>query len=377
LAEEADKDQKSEAPTERRRTQAREDGDLLTSRELATALLGLAGAIWLLAFGPVLAASARLAAADAFRLDRAAIDLFEPVAALYGLLLAVAWPLAALGGLTLLATVLGRAAVGGLVLAPKLLAPRPDRLDPVKGLGRMFGRRGFMELLKALAKAMLILGVGAVLLWRDLPLLLGLGRLPVEAALPALLRAAVDLFLILSVGLSVIAAGDLPVQFLEWLQRLRMTRTEIREEMKQSEGSPEVRAALRRAQHRLLKEANRRAVAEASVVLTNPAHFAVALRYRPGADAAPVVVARGRGPVAAAIRSLAAEHGVMTLSYPEVARALYFTGRVGQMIRADLYVAVATILAFVLRVNEGRPADLPDVEVPDAARFDADGRKMG
>lgn len=377
MAEEADKDQKSEAPTERRRTQAREDGDLLTSRELATALLGLAGAIWLLAFGPVLAASARLAAADAFRLDRAAIDLFEPVAALYGLLLAVAWPLAALGGLTLLATVLGRAAVGGLVLAPKLLAPRPDRLDPVKGLGRMFGRRGFMELLKALAKAMLILGVGAVLLWRDLPLLLGLGRLPVEAALPALLRAAVDLFLILSVGLSVIAAGDLPVQFLEWLQRLRMTRTEIREEMKQSEGSPEVRAALRRAQHRLLKEANRRAVAEASVVLTNPAHFAVALRYRPGADAAPVVVARGRGPVAAAIRSLAAEHGVMTLSYPEVARALYFTGRVGQMIRADLYVAVATILAFVLRVNEGRPADLPDVEVPDAARFDADGRKMG
>jgi flagellar biosynthetic protein FlhB len=377
LAEEADKDQKSEAPTERRRTQAREEGDLFTSRELGTALLGLAGALWLLALGPALANSALAAATRAFQPDRAAIDLFQPIAALHRLLLAVSWPLLALAVLTLAATLLGRAAVGGLVLAPKLITPKPERLDPIKGLGRMFGKRGFIELLKALGKAVLILGVGAAILWRDLPLLLGLGRLPVEAALPALLSAAVDLFLILSAGLVLIAAGDLPVQFFEWLQRLRMTRTELREEMKQSEGSPEVRAALRRAQHRLLKEANRRAVSEASVVLTNPAHFAVALRYRPGLDAAPVIVARGRGPVAAAIRALAADHGVMTLSYPEVARALYFTGRVGQMIRADLYVAVATILAFVLRVNEGRAADLPDVEVPEAMRFDAEGRKIG
>jgi flagellar biosynthetic protein FlhB len=247
----------------------------------------------------------------------------------------------------------------------------------VKGIGRMFGRRGLLELLKALLKASLILGVGSFLLWRDLPLLLGLGRLPVEESLPALLNGAISLFLILSLALALIAAWDLPIQFLEWLERLRMTRTELREEMKQSEGSPEVRAALRRAQHRLLKEANRRAVAEASVVLTNPSHFAVALRYRPGLDAAPIIVARGRGPVAAAIRALATEEGVMLLSYPEVARALYFTGRVGQTIRTDLYVAVATILAFVMRVNEGRPADPPAVDVPDGARFDAEGRKVG
>jgi flagellar biosynthetic protein FlhB len=377
LAEEADKDQKSEAPTERRRMKAREEGDLVTSRELGTAMLGLAGALWMLAFGPGLADMALSAVASALRPERTSLLRFEPIAALHRLLLAVAWPLAALAAMSLAATLIGRAVVGGLVFAPGLIAPKPGRLDPVKGIGRMFGRRGLLELLKALLKASLILGVGGFLLWRDLPLLLGLGRLPVEESLPALLNGAISLFLILSLALALIAAWDLPIQFLEWLERLRMTRTELREEMKQSEGSPEVRAALRRAQHRLLKEANRRAVAEASVVLTNPSHFAVALRYRPGLDAAPIIVARGRGPVAAAIRALATEEGVMLLSYPEVARALYFTGRVGQTIRTDLYVAVATILAFVMRVNEGRPADPPAVDVPDGARFDAEGRKVG
>jgi flagellar biosynthetic protein FlhB len=377
LAETADKDQKSEAPTERRRARARDEGDLFTSRELGTALLGLAGALWLLAFGPMLADAALAAARAAFRIEPATLRAFDAMAALHRLLLAIAGPLLALAALALAAPLAGRATAGGLRFTPGLLAPKPDRIDPMAGLGRMFGRRGLLELAKALVKAGLILGVGAALLWRDLPMLLGLSRLPPEAALPALVGAAVRLFLLLSLGLALIAAADLPVQFFQWLSRLRMTRTEVKEEMKQSEGSPEIRAALRRAQHRLLKEANRRAVAEASVVLTNPTHFAVALRYRPGVDAAPVIVARGRGPVADAIRALAAEQGVMLLSYPEVTRALYFTGRVGQMIRADLYVAVATILAFVLRVNEGRPADQPEVEVPEGARFDAEGRKSG
>lgn len=377
MAETADKDQKSEAPTERRRARARDEGDLFTSRELGTALLGLAGALWLLAFGPMLADAALAAARAAFRIEPATLRAFDAMAALHRLLLAIAGPLLALAALALAAPLAGRATAGGLRFTPGLLAPKPDRIDPMAGLGRMFGRRGLLELAKALVKAGLILGVGAALLWRDLPMLLGLSRLPPEAALPALVGAAVRLFLLLSLGLALIAAADLPVQFFQWLSRLRMTRTEVKEEMKQSEGSPEIRAALRRAQHRLLKEANRRAVAEASVVLTNPTHFAVALRYRPGVDAAPVIVARGRGPVADAIRALAAEQGVMLLSYPEVTRALYFTGRVGQMIRADLYVAVATILAFVLRVNEGRPADQPEVEVPEGARFDAEGRKSG
>lgn len=380
MADEPDQEQKTEAPTERRRQEARREGDLLTSRELGTAMGGVAGALWLFLFGEQVAARFRDAGGAAFAINHGDLADWNPVGALFAMLGAVAAPLAALGVMVLLAVIAGRALTGGLVFAPKLLEPRLDRLDPVKGLARIFGRQGLIELLKALAKAGLLLGVGAAFLWRDRGLLAGLSAVPLEAAMPALFDRGVLLFLVLTAGLVVIAGGDLPVQFLQWLQKLRMTRQELKDEMKQTEGKPEVKAALRRMQHQVLKAANRRAVGEASVVLVNPSHFAVALRYRPGEDSAPVIVARGRGPVALAIRELARELGVVTLSYPAVARSLYFTGRVGQAIRADLYVAVATILAFVMRVN-AMPADArtfdnpPEVEVPEGLRYDAEGKR--
>ncbi len=381
MAEQPDRDEKTEAPTERRREEARREGDLLTSRELGTAMGGVAGALWLLLFGDMIAARVLAAGSAALAIDHGDLVGWNPVGALFAMLGALALPLAALGIMVLLAVLAGRALTGGLVVAPRLLAPKGERLDPLKGLARIFGRQGLIELVKALAKAGLLLGLGGFLLWRDRSLLAGLSAVPLETAMPALFDRGVLLFLALTAGLVVIAGGDLPVQFLQWLQRLRMSRRELKEEMKQTEGRPEVKAALRRMQHQLLKAANRGAVAEASVVLVNPSHFAVALRYQPGRDAAPVIVARGRGPVALAIRDLAAELGVMTLAYPEVARALYFTGRVGQAIRADLYVAVATILAFVLRVNAQPPearsfADPPEVEVPEGLRYDSEGRRQ-
>ncbi len=375
MADQPDKDQKSEAPTQRRKEEARREGDLLTSRELGTAMGGVAGALWLSLFGERVASRFRDAGASALAIDHGDLVDWNPVGALFAMLGAIALPLLALGIMVLVAVVAGRALTGGLVFAPKLLQPKPERLDPLKGLSRIFGRQGLIELVKALAKAALLMGVGAAFLWRDRGLLASLGAVPLESAMPALFDRGVTLFLVLTAGLLVIAGGDLPVQFLQWLQKLRMTRQELKDEMKQTEGKPEVKAALRRMQHQLLKAANRSAVGEASVVLVNPSHFAVALRYRPGEDAAPVIVARGRGPVALAIRALAAELGVVTLSYPEVARSLYFTGRVGQVIRSDLYVAVATILAFVMRMNEQPFAEPPEVEVPEGVRYDSDGRR--
>lgn len=380
MADQPDKDQKTEAPTDRRKEEARREGDLLASRELGTAMGGVAGALWLFLFGETVAARFRDAGASALAIDHRDLADWNPVGALFAMLGAIAVPLAALGIMVLLAVVAGRALTGGLVFAPKLLAPKVERLDPLKGFARIFGRQGLIELVKSLAKAGLLLGVGAAFLWRDRGLLAGLSAVPLDAAMPALFDRGVLLFLALAAGLLLIAGGDLPVQFVQWLQKLRMTRQELKDEMKQTEGKPEVKAALRRMQHQVLKAANRSAVAEASVVLVNPGHFAVALRYRPGEDPAPVIVARGRGPVALAIRALAAELGVVTLAYPAVARSLYFTGRVGQAIRADLYVAVATILAFVMRMNE-RPADArawadpPEVEVPPGLRYDSEGRR--
>ncbi|WP_448580045.1 EscU/YscU/HrcU family type III secretion system export apparatus switch protein [Thermaurantiacus sp.] len=377
MAEEPDKDEKSEAPTARRREDAKREGNLLTSRELGPALAGLVGALWLLLFGRMLGERLHTMMASALLLGPLDSGQSDPVMALLVLLAPLAWPLMALAAAMLLAAIAGRALVGGLVFATKLLVPKAERLNPLKGLGRIFGMQGLIELVKALAKGLLLLGVGGLLLWRDRDMLMNLSRVPLESAWGAVLDSATFLFLALTAGLALIAAGDLPVQFLRWLQKLRMTRKELKDDMRQTEGAPEVRAALRRMQHQVLKRANRAAVAEASVVLVNPAHFAVALRYRPGMDAAPVIVARGRGPVAAAIRDLAKDLDVPTLSYPEVARAIYFTGRVGQTIRADLYVVVATILAFVMRLADARQEEPPVVEVPAGYRYDADGRKRG
>jgi flagellar biosynthesis protein FlhB len=182
---------------------------------------------------------------------------------------------------------------------------------------------------------------------------------------------------VLSAGLLLIAGIDVPVQYLRRNQRLRMSKQQMKEEMRQSDGAPELKQALRARQQEVLMSSARKGMADASVVLTNPTHFAVALRYRPGLDAAPVVVARGRGDVALAIKALAKEDIVPTLEYPQLTRAIYFTTRTGKTVSEDLYVAVAAILAFVFRLENALANDVakPIVDVPAAKRFDPDGRR--
>lgn len=372
MAEEPPGGEKTEAPTEQRRKQAREKGDRLQSRELATAMGGIAGAIWLAWFAGPMAAALQHGSAAALSIDRADLVDFRPVDRLVAILAPLAAPLGALAGLVLAGVVLGQLLSGGISLNAGLLAPKPGRLDPVAGLARMFGGKGLVELLKALLKATLLILLSVFVIRDALPVILSLSELPLSAAMPEAGRIALRLMLWLSLGLVLIAGFDLPVQILQWIKRLRMTKQELKDEMKQQEGSPEMKFAMRRMARDGLKRASRAAMADATVVLTNPTHFAVALRYRPEIDAAPLVVARGRGLIAEVIRELAAERGVTILSYPSVARALYFTGRVGQVIRPDLYLAVATILAFVLRVAQGEP---PEVDAPDTARFDEEGRQ--
>jgi len=178
-------------------------------------------------------------------------------------------------------------------------------------------------------------------------------------------------------ALFLIAAIDVPAQMLQRGKRLAMSKQDLKDEHKESEGSPEQKGHIRRKQYEVMSGSARKAVAEATVVLMNPTHFAVALRYRPGQDAAPVVVARGCDAIAYAIRDLAETKGVPVLRYPELARAIYFTSRVGHIVDEGLYMAVATILAFLFRVENrlSREGDQPHIDVPDHMRFDADGKK--
>lgn len=370
-----DSGEKTEAPTQRRREQAREKGDRLASRELATAMAGMAGALWLSRYGADLAAGLKAMLAASLQFDAADLVEFDPVRAVWKLLLPLGAALGALAAMAAVAAILGQAATGGLSFNLSLLSPKPEKLNPAKGFARMFGAQGLVELLKSLAKAAVILGLGGWLLLSAMPLLAGLSAMPLPAAMRAVGAEVVSLILWLTGGLALIAAIDLPIQLRRFLQRLRMTKQEVKDEYKQQEGSAEVKQAIRRMARDGLKRASRAAIAEATVVLTNPTHFAVALRYRPELDAAPVIVARGRGVVAEVIRELAAERQVPVLSYPSVARAVYFTGRVGGVIRADLYAAVATILAFVLRAG-GPQGEKPEAEAPAGAMFDENGRQV-
>jgi flagellar biosynthetic protein FlhB len=367
-------DNRTEAPTPRRRQDALDKGDRLLSRDLATAVAGLAGFLWLWSQAETLTSRLSAGLAGALTLSPADLRSFAPVERAVEMLTPLILPVALLGALLVVAAAVGQAASGGVGFVPGLLAPKPERMNPVAGLKRVFGLRALMELAKSLMKAGLLLGVSAWFLRDHQQQLAGLSALPLESAVRQAARLAGLLLLWLGAGLAVIAGIDLPVQLLQWLKKLRMSKQDIRDEHKQQEGSPEMKAAIRRAGRDAIRRASRTAMAEAAVVVTNPTHFAVALRYRPEQDQAPQIVARGRGVVADVIRELAAAQGTPILSYPSVARALYFTGKVGQLVRPDLYAAVATILAFVLRM--GAEGEAPPAEAPPSARYDESGRRL-
>ena len=367
---------RTEAPTPKRKQNAVEEGDVLQSRELGTALVELGGAVWIALAGPMMMDALQAMIVDALTFEAGDIQNFDPSSVLLRLLGIIALPLLALFGITLLAAIGAPAALGSLGFRAKAFAFKGSKMNPLSGLKRMFGAHGIIELGKSVAKVLVLGGIGVWLLMRESRSLMGLSSSEIRPALATIGDTFIIAVLVMALALCLIAFIDVPAQMLQRLKRLRMTKQEVKDEHKQTEGSPELKAALRRRQHETARNSARSAIAEATVVLTNPTHFAVALRYRAGEDTAPIVVARGRGATADAIRELAAEHEVPMLSYPQLTRALYYTARPGQPIREDLYLAVATILAFVFNLETALAAGTPqpNVDVPPGARFDARGR---
>ena len=375
MAGEQDQDQKTEAPTPKRRREAMDNGDVLQSRELGTALVILVGAAWIALAGPMMMNSLRSMVTDGLSFGAADVSDFDPGRVILRLLGAVAIPLLILFALTLVAAVAAPAALGSLGFRSKAFAFKGNKLNPLAGVKRMFGLQGLIELVKSIAKVALLGGVGAWLIFSQTRNMVGLSSQEIGPALANLGHVFTVTVLVMAGLLALIAMIDVPAQIFQRMRRLRMTKQEMKDEHKQTEGSPELKGALRRRQLETARNSARSAVAEATVVLTNPTHFAVALRYKPEIDAAPVVLARGRGATAEAIRELAGEHGVPLLSYPQLTRALYYTSRPGQIIREDLYMAVAAVLAFVFNLDQalvsGQPQ--PEVDVPAGMRFDASG----
>lgn len=367
--------EKSFDPTPKRKADAAQKGDVLRSRELATAIAVLVGATWLKFAGPWLLGSMQTTLRAGFIWDRRAIDDFAPGQALLAAMLAIMPPLLTLAVLVLVLTIAGSLAGGDGRWVGANALPKANRLDPMAGLKRMFGPTGWIEAGKGLLK-LALLGAIAWYWGQDwLTRLFALGRgASIWPQLALAWEAITSLLFALSAGLVLIALIDWPVQWLRRNLRLKMTAQEMRDEHKEAEGSPEKKMAIRNKQRQLAMGGVARAMHEAQFVLTNPSHFSVAMAYDPTKAAAPIVLAKGRGEKALAMRELAAELQVPTLEYPALARSVYFTTRENQVIREELYGAVAGVLAFVLSLKRGEQPQPPAIEVPVALRFDAEGR---
>jgi flagellar biosynthetic protein FlhB len=268
--------------------------------------------------------------------------------------------------------------LGSLGWRGKALGFKGNRMNPLSGIKRIFGPQGVIELVKSLAKVLLLGTIGYQLVAQSLPAIMSLAQADLNAAIGLAGRAVGHSMLAMAGGLVVIALIDVPAQWYQRTRRLMMSKQEIKEEMREADGAPELKQAQRQRAHDILSGSARKAVSDATVVLTNPTHFSVALRYRPGQDAAPVVLARGRGDVALSIRELARTANVPILEYPQLARAIYFTARAGRTIPEELFVAVATVLAFVFQLERAMAEGLgqPVVDVPVTHRFDPEGRRQ-
>ena len=369
--------EKTFAPTRKRVTDAARKGDVLRSRELGTAVVMMAGAAFLQFAGPWLLASMQDALRMGLTWDRGAIDDFNPARTLYALLWIGLPPVLLLGGIVIFVTIASQLGFGEGRFLPGNLAPKASRINPLSGLKRMFGTTGWIEMAKGLAKVTLLGVIAWVWMKDNLAAILGFGRGGLNGQLAAGWEAITSLLFALASGLVLIALIDFPVQWFRRFMRLRMSHQDMRDEHKEAEGSPENKAAVRQRQRQIAMGSVSRAMRDAQFVITNPTHFSVAMTWDPAIASAPVVLAKGRGEKALAMRELAAEYGVPVLEYPALARSVYYTTRERQVIREELYAAVAGVLAFVLSLRRGETGPPPPIDVPVAMRFDADGRLEG
>jgi flagellar biosynthetic protein FlhB len=264
------------------------------------------------------------------------------------------WMIMPILGATFVAALAAPLAIGGWNLSGQALVPQFGRLSPAKGLGRMFSARGLVELCKGIAKVCVVGIIAWVLLKGLAPQLMSLSSEPVNAAIGHAGSLAAYSLLVLVCGLAVIAAVDVPFQLWQHAKDLKMTREEVRQEYKESEGSPETRGRIREAQRALARGRMLQEVPTADVVVTNPTHFAVALRYDESKMRAPIVVAKGTDLLALKIREIAGENGVAIVEAPPLARALHKSVDIGREVPAALYVAVAQVLTYVFQLRAAR-----------------------
>ncbi len=380
MAEESDSGERTEEPTARRLQKAREEGQIVRSVELSAAAVTLAAVGFIFFSGSGLAHRLADGFSQSFVFDR---KILESPHLLPGLLLSrLADGLLLVSPIfiaTIVVALVASAALGGLNFSTKAIEAKFSKLNPLEGFKRMFGTKALFELGKALAKCLI---VGVLLVWvlyENISTLSALGAMSLEPALSLTGSLISKSALIITFGLVLIALIDVPYQYFDFMKRMRMSRQEIRDELKDMEGQPEVKAQIRRRQREIATRKMMTRVKDADVVITNPEHFSVALAYDPTSDGAPIVVAKGIDHLAFRIRDEARKNGVQIFEAAPLARSLYFTTDLEKPVPEQLYVPVAQVIAYVFSLASVKPGTTqmsrPAPVVPPDMRFDADGRK--
>ncbi len=374
-------EEKTELPTARRLHKALEEGQVARSVDLSAAVITVGVMGLLLYLGRSIFDRMTELFAKGFEFDRMTLDRPEMLIGIMGRQimegLLVVSPLIAF---TLIAACIAGMAMSGIHFSPKAYAPKLEKLDPIKGLGRIFGKHAWVELAKSIVKFSLVSGILWLCVSHFLADLLMLGSMELEPALALTGSMLTQVAIFVSLGLVLIALIDVPYQKHTHLKGLKMTRQEVKDEMKNAEGSPEVKSEIRRRQREMANARMIQRVKEADVVITNPEHFAVALEYDPTGDGAPILVAKGCDHMSARIRAEAEQHGIFIFQAPPLARALYFTTEPEHPIPEELYHAVAQVIAYVFSLEGNatmrgvRPK--PTVKVPDSMLFNPDGSKF-
>ena len=381
MAENEQSQEKTEEPTQRRLEKAREDGEVLSSKEM-------------MVFASAATALLIIAALGFFSkniLDAwGSLFIFGHPDELFSAKTANSWRgftiiltgSAIFGVPTVIFLILTQSIIGnGLSLNPKSFSFKPEKLNLIKGLGRIFSVKGLAELIKAVAKVVLLTGVVIAFLWYSLSRILYLNVGSLDDGINTLYQILILFILSILIILCLIAIGDYIWSRHTWMQKLRMSRQDLKEEFKETEGSPEVKSRMRRLQMEASQRAMQQAqavenVKDATVVITNPTHFAVAIKYDPDEDTVPMIIAMGKDILAKRIMEQAELHSKSIVRSPVLARALYFTGEIGAVISEKLYAAVASILAYVYQLEQGVDATLQDIDVPEELIFDEMGQQV-
>ena len=381
MAEESqDGQEKTEDPSQRKLEKSAEDGKVLTSKEMFV-FTSMFAAFVLMFVTPLFAQKVLAYWSRLFHFTRPDDLMTMAFERFYELIFSII--IAGLFvGVPMIIIVIGtQVAVGGLNFAPKAFNFKGNRLNPLQGFKRMFGTKGLMELTKSILKVVLLFAIAAVTIYALLPSVLELpSRDLVTATIASLLNFPFLLGMLLII-LAIIAMIDYFWQRHTHIQSLRMTKQEVKDEYKQTEGSPEVKAKIRRMQMETAANAGRQQAAlddvpDATAVITNPTHFAVALKYEVGSSEAPKILAMGRGNIAHQIIERANGADVTVFRSPLLARALYYTGEIGAEIAEQLYQAVAVVLAYLYRVDRGEVLAEPEIEIPESLHFTENGQPL-